>query len=82
MLLLLLPLLLLLLTCQKALCTRWLCLFNFIVKNLSLTLQKDDREGDKEERGKEREGDLLAPGEEEKIPQDDPQEPRSGKDGD
>lgn len=73
--------LLLLLTCQKALCTRWLCLFNFTEKNLSLTLQKGDREEDNGEGGKEREGGLLGPGKEEKIPQDDPQEPRSGQDG-
>lgn len=62
MLLLLLLLWLLLLTCQKALYRRWLCLFHVIGKNLNLTLQKDAREEDKEEGGKGREGDLLGPG--------------------
>ena len=68
MLLLLLLLLLLLMTCQKVLYTRWLCLFNFIEKKLSLKLQKDDREDEKWERGKEREGDPRGPGKEAKIP--------------
>lgn len=68
MLLLLLLLLLLLMTCQKALYTRWLCLFNFIEKKLSLKLQKDDREEEMWERGKEREGDPRGPGKEAKIP--------------
>ena len=66
--LLLLLLLLLLMTCQKPFYTRWLCLFNFVEKKLSLKLQKDEREEEKWERGKEREGDPRGPRKEAKIP--------------
>lgn len=60
---------LLLLTCQQAPCRRWLCLFNF---RKELESDASERGQDKEERGKEREGDFLGPEKEGEISQNDP----------